>query len=71
MTDRKQDREQGACLCPYCETAAKASLPICQACGAEITRCSQCGKVLSQGQAVCPACGSKVLKASPARRRSA
>lgn len=68
MTGAKHGEEKDRCRCPYCDAAAQETLPICQACGAEIVRCARCGRVLAQGEAVCPGCGSEV-KRSPAEQR--
>ncbi len=51
--------------CEYCNTANKAGVPSCIACGAPLgkiqpTTCMQCGFVLLAREANCPQCGRPV-----------
>lgn len=60
MTGVKRDTAQQPCQCPYCDDKTGGALPFCQACGAAITRCPRCGKVLAQDETTCPACGARI-----------
>ncbi len=62
MRGQKRQSEDKPCQCPYCNGQTKEPLPFCQVCGAEITRCPRCGKVLPQGQARCPECGTQIAR---------
>jgi hypothetical protein len=63
MAEKKGTTQKKQVHCPYCDQDVQAAkMPWCQACGVNLTVCSECGRPVASEIKECPHCGTKLAK---------